>query len=730
MDSLEYSYCCSASPSATDSKNLELGGVKPPCDSKCLLRCSLRINPQRRQEIFNNFHKLETKELQQNFIAENYEKSNEKYRCHKSKSFRGLNNSFFLKNNIGERRKVCKTFFAYTLGITEFHLGIFMNRILNNYEYSSKKNNGDSHEKDSKKNNDVPRRKYSKRNYGDLRKKGINICQYFLVIKEDIRKHIDSIPKLKNWTSTTAFGTQHHQQQQQQQQSFIEKGKTIKDLYRDYVKKCLDSDRPHGTYGMYRRIFTEEFKIFILRSRPLKIKKYIRTTTFINTNNKNPNNNNNNNNKPKKKIGVKNETAKDLNRTIVAHYKLQTPPFTSPRGKDPLKFYHTPKFEAFNFTVCELQQSNDLDKLYTTTSFCYFWNEGEGRTGSSEIGSCLLAFVKKKLREGGIAPVAAASSASDATDCADATDFGDESTDAFDAADAADVVVISDAADVHASDDASIAAAGAATSTATASTTDNTGERDIDFIFYSYKNREDETDQKEVQQFNHLILSVFIYTCLKYRVRSVTHAFLNDDENECDRIHSAIETRINNSLEYRPIYQPCDYFTVLEGIEDNKKDSYEIQELKNADFLDLEILRKTLGIEIEKNEALMNLNEAKIIKIEKDNPEVILYKTTFEDELPFKEIRIKPMSFEQISSENNPNDDDLGEEAPPIDSKGLTKSLSRTDSENIVLRPRYRKKPYIAEGKIGAIINSLRDEIYPYNYIPNMFYEQYLNKSN
>nr|BDV50047.1 MAG: hypothetical protein [Porcellio scaber clopovirus] len=629
MDSIEH---CAASPSLTPElkkkkkmiKNLNLDVMKPPCNPKCPHRCSSKIDFQRRKEIFSNFQNLETKKLQQNFIENNHRINLDKPKTNKK---RRQIIAFRLYDNDNQEQWVCRTFFRNTIGLTVSRMRTFMKRILHNLEYKTTK---------------------------DLPIEEENPFRKYFVIRADIRKHIASIPKIKS--PGTMISTQ------QQLQTFIDGSKFIKDLHQDYVKKCLDLSRPYGSLKMYRNIFTNELKISRLKSQP-KQKNKIQM------------NNSNNSVEGKEEIDVKtlgkndfkwnnNKKGENDNHPIVAHFKLQIPPFTCPRSKDPLKFYYTPKFEAYNFTVRELKKSNELEKSMSTASICFFWHECDGGINSSEIGSCLLKFIETKLIERGLAVTALSSSSSSS---------------------------FSSSSSSSSSYFSLIAPA--------ATPTDKTEEKEnVDFIFYSNKLRVS-NEENQQKQFNHAFISAYICACLKWGVNSVTHKILeDDDENECDRFHSALETRINNSLQYYPIYQPGEYITLIAGIDD-EKESGEIRHLDYGCFVNFETIRESLGINVEENEALKNLDDAKVIKVEKKNPRVILYKTTFEEDEPFKEVS--------------------------IDSERFSKLLSPTPENSIIFQTLYKDKQYASREKIDAIIDSLKDEREPHNYAHKQFYNGY-----
>ncbi|CAG4992766.1 unnamed protein product [Colias eurytheme] len=67
---------------------------------------------------------------------------------------------------------------------------------------------------------------------------------------DDIRKHIKSIPKIES-----------HYVRATSSKEYIDGGKTIKDLYSDFVKQQEENNKETGNYIAYYKIFTLEFNL-------------------------------------------------------------------------------------------------------------------------------------------------------------------------------------------------------------------------------------------------------------------------------------------------------------------------------------------------------------------------------------------------------------------------------------------------------------------------------------
>lgn len=69
----------------------------------------------------------------------------------------------------------------------------------------------------------------------------------------------------------------------------------------------------------------------------------------------------------------------------MACYDLQAV-LPAPRG-DLSVFYYKSKLNSYNFTVSQLQKNEDV--------YCYFWHEGEGNRGATEIDSCVFKYLQQ-----------------------------------------------------------------------------------------------------------------------------------------------------------------------------------------------------------------------------------------------------------------------------------------------------------------------------------------------
>lgn len=70
-------------------------------------------------------------------------------------------------------------------------------------------------------------------------------------IKDDIRAHINSIPRIPS----------HYCRCSQSKKEYIDGGKTVAEIYRDYKVLCEENNKPYSNYLMYYTIFNQEFNI-------------------------------------------------------------------------------------------------------------------------------------------------------------------------------------------------------------------------------------------------------------------------------------------------------------------------------------------------------------------------------------------------------------------------------------------------------------------------------------
>ncbi|KAK7600988.1 hypothetical protein V9T40_008429 [Parthenolecanium corni] len=324
--------------------------LRPPsCEDKCKLRCIEKITEHQRQKIFKSFWALGDVCKQRCFIAANLQNI-QPTRVSSLPRQRKLNQAYHFEVE-GSPIRVCKAFFCDTLDIT--------NRVIQTV--LAKKSISPSCLRT------------------DFRGKHKNQTRIPDEVKQGVRDHIDSIPRIES-----------HYLRAQTAREFIDGGRSISDIHRDYLEDCRKADQPSANFQMYSKIFNEEYNLgfFVPKKDQCEL-----CVAFENAEGD-----------EKEKLVEKYEThqnEKTLSRSekdqdkakinenfLVAVYDLQAV-LPVPRG-DVSVFYYKSKLNSYNFTISQLQS----DKTH-----CYLWHEGEGNRGAEEIASCVFKFIETTVKE-------------------------------------------------------------------------------------------------------------------------------------------------------------------------------------------------------------------------------------------------------------------------------------------------------------------------------------------
>ncbi|KMQ85258.1 lish domain-containing [Lasius niger] len=297
--------------------------VRPPCGEKCRLQCSTKIVTEIRSAIFDKYWGLQSLTRQRDFISKSIVQVEPSYRYQIPGITRSLNHAFYFEID-RHRIRVCKYFFKATLDINDRPIRTVISKIENGFTKE------------------------------DLRGCHGNHRRLDESIKDGVRKHIDSIPRIES-----------HYLRTQTTREFIEGGKTIADLHRDYTEKCNAEGLPTAKLSMFARIFNTEYNLsfFTLKKDQCEL-----CTAFGNAQNED-----------KEALRLKYETyqrdkqfsrveknqdkkkAKTTKTMKVATYDLQAV-LPLPRG-DVSVFYYKSKLNAYNFTICQL--NSQVVECYT-----------------------------------------------------------------------------------------------------------------------------------------------------------------------------------------------------------------------------------------------------------------------------------------------------------------------------------------------------------------------------
>lgn len=197
------------------------------------------------------------------------------------------------------------------------------------------------------------------------------------------------------------------------------------------------------------------------------------------------------------------------------------------------------------------------------------------------------------------------------------------------------------------------------------------------------------------QNKNRFIVSLYSFCLRKYsKINSISHKFLitGHTQNEGDAVHSTIEKQIQRRLKSGPIYVPSQCVEVIRSAK-KKGRPYNLTEMSSCYFISLKTLAQDMGIHAQDmgiHTQSFKILDVKILKIMKDSPTTIFYKTSF-NQTEFLKA--------ELSRKKN-----LGE---------------------INLKAAYRTKPKIKPNKINDLISLVES-----NHIPQFYASFYRSLNN
>lgn len=328
-------------------KNIPARHLKPPCGEKCKLECTKKITNATRTKIFECYWQLGDLSLQRNFIHKHITPIIPAFRFSGKAQPRNVNHSFYFDVD-GQTIRVCKTFFRATLDIND--------RVIRTV--IAKSENG-----------------FLKQ---DMRGKHNNHKKVAESIRQGIRSHINSIPRMES-----------HYIRKDSSREYIDGGKSLSDLYRDYKSLCESNNVPYANETLYSRIFNGEYNIIFFKPKKDRCELCVRYENAQGNANEND----------IKVEYFKHIEEKNLSRiekeadksnvgpdNIVAIYDLQAV-LQLPRGNTSI-FYYKSKLNTLNFTISHI--GNDKTD-------CFYWHEGEANRGADEIGSCIYKFIENTM---------------------------------------------------------------------------------------------------------------------------------------------------------------------------------------------------------------------------------------------------------------------------------------------------------------------------------------------
>lgn len=136
------------------------------------------------------------------------------------------------------------------------------------------------------------------------------------------------------------------------------------------------------------------------------------------------------------------------------------------------------------------------------------------------------------------------------------------------------------------------------------------------------------------------------------KIKSITHKFLivGHTQNEGDSMHAAIEKEKKRMLKSGPIYVPSQW-SVIVGSAKKQGTPYAVDEISTQDIIDFKDLSPKVGnnYNINTDKEKVNWKDIKVMRVEKEEPFTIQYKTCYGQE-SFKKIQVRKSMRLQNSS--------------------------------------------------------------------------------
>nr|CAI5825174.1 unnamed protein product [Callosobruchus analis] len=204
----------------------------------------------------------------------------------------------------------------------------------------------------------------------DLRRKHRNHHKLDEEIKDSIRRHIDSVPRIPS-----------HYCRANTSREFIQDGLTVADMHRAYTKLRQKVQQPAGNYVLYHKIFNEEYNISFFTPKKDQCELCVSYQNAGETDKTTMKANFEKHLTQKELSRIEKQTDRESD-NFVAVYDPQAV-LPCPKGYTS-SFFYVSKLNVFNFTVYDIK---------TNSVVCYVWNEAQRHRGSSKIGTCVLNYL-------------------------------------------------------------------------------------------------------------------------------------------------------------------------------------------------------------------------------------------------------------------------------------------------------------------------------------------------
>lgn len=190
------------------NKTIRAKRLRSPCNDQCRLQCPKKLTEDQRKQCFEEYWGFGDLIRQRNYLKERIEPIKRKYRYTTTEKGRRFNSAFYFYV-MGQKIKVCKTFFLNTLDISSRVVRTVIDKVITTGDVIDLR--------------------------GKHRKRLLPAD-----MKDSIRDHIKSILRKKDKS----------------------RRKTKANMYNDYKRDCIKHQKPYGSYLLYTNILRTEFSHF------------------------------------------------------------------------------------------------------------------------------------------------------------------------------------------------------------------------------------------------------------------------------------------------------------------------------------------------------------------------------------------------------------------------------------------------------------------------------------
>lgn len=325
---------------STSGKKVNKRCIKPPCKN-CKFKCNEKIDDNYRKEQFNLFWSMGDLQRQREFIKDSTKTVTPQYQriTLNRHRVRGHNQAYYITKE-GKQIRVCKLFFRNTFDLSERAIYTTFQKTDKNTAVLDLEMRG---------------------KHG----KGVKLDEELV---KSAKEHIQKIPKIPS-----------HYTRADTTRQYIDGGKSVADLHRDYINERKEANLKGVSYGQYLAIFNS-FNISFFRPKKDQCEDCL---TFNETKENATEYETHILEKDLSRIEKEEDKLKTDSSTIVAVYDLQAV-LPCPKG-EASSFYYISKLAFYNFTIVELKGDKNVH--------CYTWDESQGHRGANEIATCVLSYL-------------------------------------------------------------------------------------------------------------------------------------------------------------------------------------------------------------------------------------------------------------------------------------------------------------------------------------------------